>query len=520
MVQRLGGEALCGLGEALVKGWSPTSRYVAAVAAAAAVVVLIDVRDAYESRVPWMTWAALAATTVVYLSTNVAIRTSGESRFFALGEIPAVVAAVLLPRPGAVLAIATGSVLAHTLVSRRAFLPAVLTTASDTLSVALALVCARSASSVFADGSVAHFATAVAVAGTTVGLVSKGIIDGVIACAERRPWVSVVRDTKRLELLVSSAATVGGGALALAGLQDVHLLLELLVPASLAMVLSNSLVRERTQRQMLGAVLSDITHLNSLLEPRELEATLVASVLTLTHAPRAAITGAPPADGEIGMRLPRRTGQQQWLTIEPRKNRGGLQHDDRQLLHTLAAAAAVALDNAELHGHLSGRATRDGLTGLCNRETFGELLDHELARAAREDRRLSVLFIDLDRFKHVNDSFGHLVGDELLRQVATRLRDSLRDSDVLARFGGDEFAILLPNPQDTDDTRKAADRVAAALSEDFLVNGQRLTVSASVGASTFPDDVSDARQLLHRADINMFTKKRARQAPAAHESTT
>lgn len=501
-------------------GWSPTSRYVAAVAAAAAGVMVVGVKDAFEAGAPWLTWAALAATTVVYFSTNVAVRTTGESRSFSLGETPTVVAAVLLPQPVAVLAIAIGSVLANALVSRPAFLPAVLTTASDTLSVAVALVCVRLTASVFAAGSVAHFATAVVVAGTTVGAVSKGIIAGVIACAERRPWMSVLRDSSRLDVLVSSAATLGGAALALAGQHDVRLLLELLVPACLAMVLSNSRVRERTQRQMLADALSHITHLNSLLEPGELEATLVASVRALTHAPRAAITGAPPADDEIGIRLPRQTGEQQWLTIEPRKHRGGLQQDDRQLLHTLAAAAAVALDNAELHERLSSRATRDGLTGLCNRETFRELLDHEIARAAREDRRLSVLFIDLDRFKGVNDSFGHLVGDEMLREVATRLRVSLRDSDVLARLGGDEFAILLPTPQDTEDIRNAQARIAAALHEDFLVDGHHITMSASVGAATFPDDAPNARQLLHRADIDMFDNKRARQLPAANETAT
>ncbi len=155
-------------------------------------------------------------------------------------------------------------------------------------------------------------------------------------------------------------------------------------------------------------------------------------------------------------------------------------------------------------------ANHDPLTGLPNRSYFQDFLSHTLARAAREKAQVSLLFIDLDRFKHINDTQGHEVGDQVLRIVAGRLDEQLRAEDFVARLGGDEFAVVLMHPP----TSRAASRVAAklinALSESFKIEQRRYAIGASVGISVFPDDGQDANTLLRQADLAMYQAKQRR----------
>ncbi|MDX1398028.1 MAG: GGDEF domain-containing protein, partial [Oceanospirillum sp.] len=128
-------------------------------------------------------------------------------------------------------------------------------------------------------------------------------------------------------------------------------------------------------------------------------------------------------------------------------------------------------------------------------------------QAQRERYTLALLYLDLDRFKAVNDDYGHEVGDELLKEVALRLQQTLRESDVIARIGGDEFNILLPDIADGTAAEHVADKILAAVVQPFVTGDIRLEVSASIGLTLYPDDAVDAKQLIKNADVAMYRSK-------------
>ncbi len=167
-----------------------------------------------------------------------------------------------------------------------------------------------------------------------------------------------------------------------------------------------------------------------------------------------------------------------------------------------------------IHHH----ATVDPVTGLLNRRAFGERLREMLAQATSDGRRMALLMIDLDRFKAVNDTLGHHVGDLLLRQVGRRLRQVLREGDVIARQGGDEFTALLPQVGQPAEAMAVAQRISQALAEPFLIEGRRPAIGGSVGVAVFPDDGRSAELLMQHADEAMYGSKRAGGSRAARLS--
>ena len=190
--------------------------------------------------------------------------------------------------------------------------------------------------------------------------------------------------------------------------------------------------------------------------------------------------------------------------------------DDLHLLQTLANHASGSLENARLIERLqvevaekSYLAMHDALTALPNRTLFRERLGQAILSAARERRKAAVVLLDLDRFKEVNDTLGHQNGDLLLKEIATRLRATLRRSDTAARLSGDEFAILLPNVPNLAAASRASEKVLKALNEPFVVQGVGLDVKASLGIAIFPDHGQDADTLIQRADVAMYLAKAA-----------
>ena len=181
--------------------------------------------------------------------------------------------------------------------------------------------------------------------------------------------------------------------------------------------------------------------------------------------------------------------------------------DTRQFLHDIADRLAVTLANYARACALVRQAHYDGLTGLPNRELFRDRLDQALVRARRDRRPVGLLFIDLDRFKHVNDANGHSSGDQLLRQAAARLRECMGDSDTVARLGGDEFTVILPDIASTLDAAAAAEAAIGRLGEPFFVEGTEHHVSASIGIACFPADGAKAEELLRSADMAMYRAK-------------
>jgi diguanylate cyclase (GGDEF)-like protein len=154
-------------------------------------------------------------------------------------------------------------------------------------------------------------------------------------------------------------------------------------------------------------------------------------------------------------------------------------------------------------------ARHDTLTGLPNRMMFHDTLEHEMAAMRRVGKQLAVFFIDLDRFKEINDSLGHAVGDEVLRTAARRLKGMVREVDTVARLGGDEFMLLLSNLDDVQHLPAIAQKIIEGISRPIHVGPHELQTSASIGISLYPGDAINAADLVHKADLAMYQSKTA-----------
>ena len=168
--------------------------------------------------------------------------------------------------------------------------------------------------------------------------------------------------------------------------------------------------------------------------------------------------------------------------------------------------------NAQLeqaNAQLEHAATHDSLTGLPNRVLLADRLDQATAQSERYSRGFAVLVVDLDRFKSINDSLGHIAGDQMLKEVAQRLSWLLRKADTLARLGGDEFVLVLNEISGPRDAEAVASKVLARLSEPVTLSGLEVQISASIGVSVFPDDGVDAETLLQHADAAMYHAKKS-----------
>jgi diguanylate cyclase (GGDEF)-like protein/PAS domain S-box-containing protein len=161
----------------------------------------------------------------------------------------------------------------------------------------------------------------------------------------------------------------------------------------------------------------------------------------------------------------------------------------------------------EAEEQIKNLAYHDALTGLPNRLLFNDRLSVAVAQAHRQGYRLAIFFLDVDRFKVINDSLGHSLGDRLLQGVARRLQASVREGDTVARLGGDEFILLLPALNRTEDVAKVAEKILDSLKLPFRLEGRELYVTASMGISLYPDDGGDAETLIKNADTAMYRAK-------------
>jgi diguanylate cyclase (GGDEF)-like protein/PAS domain S-box-containing protein len=210
-----------------------------------------------------------------------------------------------------------------------------------------------------------------------------------------------------------------------------------------------------------------------------------------------------PEDGWEGEVWNRRKGGDVfpvWLRLNAVRDEG----------ETLSGYVAVLSDithRKQVEAELVRQATRDALTGLPNRSLLRSLMHEVVARSAQSSSGCAFLFVDLDGFKAVNDTYGHDVGDELLKDAARRLRAALRASDEVGRLGGDEFVVLLSDVSGPADAGAVAAKIVGALSEPFHIGSVVASVSASVGVAVFPDDGTVAEALLKTADEAMYDAK-------------
>jgi diguanylate cyclase (GGDEF)-like protein len=184
------------------------------------------------------------------------------------------------------------------------------------------------------------------------------------------------------------------------------------------------------------------------------------------------------------------------------------------LLERLAHNVVFALENFDRSDEKQAAdqriqylATHDSLTGLPNRGMFGQLLDYSIKSARRKSSKCGVLFVDLDRFKIINDSLGHSVGDRLLVEISHRLRSCVRESDTVARLGGDEFVVILNDLMEREQAAMVASKLLKAVSPALKLGGHECRTTASIGIAVFPDDGDDGQSLTKNADIAMYVAK-------------
>ncbi len=176
----------------------------------------------------------------------------------------------------------------------------------------------------------------------------------------------------------------------------------------------------------------------------------------------------------------------------------------------VTGAVSAAIDITARKGaeeQIRKMAHFDALTNLPNRVLLMDRLEHAIAMSARNQTHTGVIFIDLDHFKSINDTLGHHVGDLLLQQVADRLREDVREVDTVSRLGGDEFLIIVPELRQVDDARHISRKLLQSLSEPYVITGQRLEVTPSIGVSVFPDDGTEPSALIRLADQAMYQAK-------------
>ncbi|MBL0038035.1 MAG: EAL domain-containing protein [Nitrosomonadales bacterium] len=204
--------------------------------------------------------------------------------------------------------------------------------------------------------------------------------------------------------------------------------------------------------------------------------------------------------GEITDRRKNGESYVEWLSISTMKDARG------EFSHYIAVVSDIS-ERKAAEERMVYIAQHDFLTNLPNRMMLHDRLAQAIAHAGREQRKVAVMFLDLDRFKGVNDTLGHLVGDKLLKVVAGRISSVARTSDTVSRLGGDEFAVMLPYIENTDDVATIAIKLLASIAGSCVIDGNEIEVTTSIGISVFPEDGNDSESLIAHADAAMYQAK-------------
>jgi diguanylate cyclase (GGDEF)-like protein len=196
------------------------------------------------------------------------------------------------------------------------------------------------------------------------------------------------------------------------------------------------------------------------------------------------------------------------IEVSPLRDRDGIIYGSIEVARDITDRLRIEKDLRESRSRLYRLAHHDSLTGMPNRLLFKDRLEQAMLKARRTEGKVVVLFLDLDKFKEVNDTLGHDVGDELLVEVARRLQALCRQSDTVARLGGDEFVFLLDNVKKRSGAETVAQKISVAMAKPVLINGHELLISASIGIAVFPDDGGDIEEVIRKADTALYQAKK------------
>ncbi|MDQ3186855.1 MAG: diguanylate cyclase [Pseudomonadota bacterium] len=189
-------------------------------------------------------------------------------------------------------------------------------------------------------------------------------------------------------------------------------------------------------------------------------------------------------------------------------DRDELNRELREIERKLSTTQDVLAIAEEVAEQATQRTLRDFVTGIPNRELFNDRLEQAIALAQRDGWILGVMFIDLDRFKLINDTYGHAIGDRVLQEVAQRLKEQVRSGDAICRYGGDEFLYLLVNPQNIGNIERVARQVLDNISQILIIDGLALTIKPSIGIAVYPSNGRTGRELVTNADAAMYRAKK------------
>jgi diguanylate cyclase (GGDEF)-like protein len=239
----------------------------------------------------------------------------------------------------------------------------------------------------------------------------------------------------------------------------------------------------------------------------EVERALTAAAARLLRCKRATVDDRAPVEGEWGAPLQQSDGSSRWLLVADPITRLDLDAEALRLLNALAAVGSSALENAHLVEEIRRAGLVDALTGLPNHVLFEDRVAQAAAVARRNRERFAVMMLDLDAFKKINDSLGHSIGNEMLKDVASRLMLAARDIDTVARLGSDHFILLLPGVGNSETAGVIAEKLLAAVRKPINLGGHELFMTASAGIAFFPDDGTKSEHLLRNADSAMHRAK-------------
>lgn len=328
-------------------------------------------------------------------------------------------------------------------------------------------------------------------------------VRAIVAVADRLPFRALFAGMSTTELVIISSSASLGVLAGLAAVAQPLSMVFLFPPLAVIAFVLHQHARAVQGRQQLDRLLQTAVAASQAVSSAGVRDVLVEAAGSLLHSAEARLQLAPPLHDELGSRV-QAEDRGLWLVARPRRTDPRSRTEGQTLLDGIAAIGSGALESAELLDRVSHQAFHDNLTGLPNRVLFEDRVKQALRGRDRE--AVAVLFVDLDLFKRVNDSLGHGAGDDLLKQVADRLRVTLRASDSVARVGGDEFAVLLPQAGGSV-ALEVAGRINQAMRQPFQVEEQELTVTVSVGVALSPADGDDYESLLRSADQAMYDAK-------------